>query len=93
MTLPGPGLDSALAAGRILQLLEGEPAGSVRAALGLFAGRRRASDDDAWEEERWELLRAIAQDARPLPSPAAIELLRHLAAGRLPRAAAAGAVP
>lgn len=74
--------DAAQTAGHILQLMEVGAGGALRAELGRvasFAGRVSA---DWCEDERWDLLQAIAQAPDPAASPAAVALLRHLAAGR-----------
>lgn len=85
--------EAARTAGRMLELLNG--AGGW--ALG-DEWRRLAADvpglaADGGEAERWELLAAIAEDAGRGPSRAAVELLRHLAAGPVPAAACAATLP
>ncbi len=73
--------DAARAAERMLELLDGPGCREVGAEWRRMAAGVPRPAADGGEAERWELLAAIAEDARRGPSPAAVRLLRHLAAG------------
>jgi hypothetical protein len=73
--------DAARAAGRMLALLDGPGCRELGAEWRRMAGGAPRPAAEGGEAERWELLAAIAEDARCGPSPTAVLLLRHLAAG------------